>query len=64
MQILFKFLVNQVKIEDFRNSTKLLTFGLRGPFELKKKNNRLLGYDEQYHVVKFGEDQFKIVTCR
>ena len=56
MQILFKFLFYGMKIEGLRNLTDLLTFGL--------KNNRLLAYDELYHVMKFHEDRFKIVACR
>ena len=62
MQTLFKFLVNLMKIEDFRNVTKLVTIGLCWPFDLK--NNRLLAYNELDQVVKFREDRFKIVTCR
>ena len=58
-EILFKFEVNQMKIEDFRNLKKLLTFW---PFDLK--NERLLPYAKLYHVVKFCEDRFEIVTCR
>ena len=54
-----------MKIEDFGNLTSvvdlwpMLTFW---PFDLK--NNGLLPDDKLYHVVKFREDRFKIVTCR
>ena len=59
MQILFKFNVNWMKIEDFRNLTKLLTFGY---VDLLTSVGFLLMMN--YHLVKFREDQFKIVTCR
>ena len=49
---LFKFQVNQMKTESFRNSTKLLTFGLCWPFHLK--TNRQLTFDQLYHFLKIG----------
>ena len=49
MQILFKFHVNWMKIDDFRNFTKLLTFGLSWPFDLK--TNRLFAYDQLYSTI-------------
>ena len=55
MQILFKFQVNRMKIEDFRNTTwdvdlwPMLTFW---PFDLKK--NKLRPFDILYHVVKIS----------
>ena len=44
------------KLRILEPSPRLLTFGL--------KYNRLLPYDKVFHVVKFCEDRFKIVTCR
>ena len=46
-----------MKIEDFRNTTLVVDL-------LTSKNNGLLSYDKLYHVVKFREYRFKIVTCR
>ena len=47
------------KLRILEISPKLLTF-----WPLDLKNNRLFPYDKLYHVVKFREDRFKIVTCR
>ena len=53
-----------MKIEDFRNTTFVVDLGpmltFWSMFDLK--NKRLLPYDKLYHVVKFREDRFKIVT--
>ena len=58
MQILFKFQVNQMKNDDFRNLT------LRWPLLFDLKTNRLLSWDYLYNLLKFHDDRFRIVTCR
>ena len=58
MQMLFKFEVDRMKNDDFRNLTSRwsLTFDL--------KINGLLSWDYLYSLVKFHDDWFRIVTSR
>jgi len=65
LQILFKFEINRVKIEDFRNLRSCWPFGMWCPFAiLTSKIRWSLSIHQLQQLVKFREDRFKIVTSR